>query len=74
MNKIFEVTIYPVTPWKVRIKAKNEEDAKKKALSLDAPELYAYQMNPELEEWVPDIMEWPNIGGKGEDYIEEEPS
>jgi hypothetical protein len=73
MKKIFEVTIYPVTPWKVRVEARSEKEAKKKALNLDGPTLYAYQLNPELEEWVPDIMEWPNIGKNGEVYIEEEP-
>lgn len=70
--KTYKVTIYPVVPWTVRVEAKNEEEAKKKALLLDGPEMFAFQINPELEEWVPQIWEWPNIGPKDTVDIEEE--
>ena len=67
--KTFKVTIYPVTPWTVRVEAKNEKEAKIKALNLDGPNMYIHD---DLDEWFHDITDWPNIGDKGEVYIEED--
>lgn len=68
--KTYKVTIYPVTPWTVRVGAKNENEAKQKALELDAPPCYAFERD--TEEWEHDILEWPNIGINGQVDIEED--
>lgn len=57
--KTYKVTIYPVTPWTVKVKAESEEEAKKIALDLEGPPEYAFHGE---EEWKHEILEWPNIG------------
>lgn len=69
--KTFKVTIYPVTPWTVRVRARSEKAAKKKALALEGPAAYAFH-GDDLEEWEHDIWEWPNIGKNGQVDVEEE--
>lgn len=69
--KTYKVTIYPVTPWTVRVNAKSEKQAVKKAMELEGPAIYAYQ-NEQDEEWFPDITEWPNIGKNGQIDVEED--
>lgn len=68
--KTYKVTIYPVTPWTVKVKAKSEKEAKKKALELDGPPCYAFEQDS--DEWKHDIMEWPNIGINGQIDVEED--
>lgn len=67
----YKVTIYPVTPWTVRVEAKNKKEAKRKALELDGPACYAFHGDA-LDEWEHDILEWPNIGIDGQIDIEED--
>lgn len=68
--KTYRVTIYPVT-WTVRVEANNEEDAKKKALELEGPAVYAFH-GDDTDEWEHDISEWPNIGNGQVDVEEDE--
>jgi len=70
MLKNYKVTIYPVTPWVVTVEANSEEEAKAKALELEAPTSYAFHKD-NVEEWGHDILEWPNIGN-GQVDVEEE--
>lgn len=69
MSKRFRVTIYPVTPWTVEVEADTEDEAKDVALGLDGPPVYAFRSD-NLDEWVHDIMEWPNIGNDTVDIEE----
>lgn len=69
-KKKYTVTIYPVTPWKVTVKAESEKKAIKKALKLDAPPSYVFH-GDSGEEWQHDIMEWPNVS-PNEIEVEEE--
>lgn len=69
--KTYKVTIYPVTPWTVRVEAESEDEAKDRALELESPDVFSFQ-EEELDKWGHDIMEWPNIGDNGIVETEEE--
>lgn len=63
----YKVTIYPQVGWTCIVKAKSEKEAKKKALELEGPPEYVRHNE---EEWMSEILEWPNIGINGQVDIE----
>ena len=70
--KRFKVTIYPITPWTVEVEAETEKEAKEYALGLEGPTVYALHdmFYDDTDEWRHDILEWPNIGPKGQVDVE----
>lgn len=69
--KTYKVTIYPVTPWTVRVEAKNKKQAIKKAMELEGPSCYSFH-GDNIDEWGHDIYEWPNIGNDGQIDVEKD--
>ena len=68
--KTYKVSIYPETVWTVKVEAESEEDAKAKALALEGPAEYSF-FGDDTDEWYYEILEWPNIGPKGQVNVEE---